>query len=123
MLNVALSSPTWAIECFIGRFGSALPPPRGSRLAHCLFRGNSSIGQRQHYLALGKPEPREAWQALGLEEMSECDEEPMSVWDVDSGGSDGHSTGTETDETVMSGDSDGDSDMIRGGGGSSESVL
>ena len=27
VLNVALSSPTWAIECFIGWFGSALPPP------------------------------------------------------------------------------------------------
>ena len=75
---------------------------------------------------------REAWQELGLEEMSECDEEPMSVWDVDSGGSDSHSTGTETDEKVMSGDSDSDSDCamlefylrrgsvligIRGGGG------
>ena len=53
---------------------------------------------------------REAWQELGLEEMSECDEGPMSVWDVDSGGSDSHNTGTETEEAVMSGDSDSDSD-------------
>ena len=42
--------------------------------------------------------------------MAECDEEPESVWYVDSGGSDSHSSGGETEETIMSGDSDSDSD-------------
>ena len=32
--------------------------------------------------------------------------EPVSVWDVDSGGSDSHSSNEETNESIMSGDSD-----------------
>ena len=53
---------------------------------------------------------REAWQELGLEDMLECDEEPESIWDVDSGGSGSRSSGGETDETIVSGDSGSDSD-------------
>ena len=53
---------------------------------------------------------REAWQESGLEEMSECDESGMSVWDVDIGGSDSHSSSDGTNETIMSGDSESDSD-------------
>ena len=53
---------------------------------------------------------REAWQELGPEEMSECDEEPVSVWDVESRGSDSHSSSEETNETIMSGDSESGSD-------------
>ena len=42
--------------------------------------------------------------------MSECDEEPVSVWDVDSGGSGSHCSSEETDESIMGGDSDSDGD-------------
>ena len=52
----------------------------------------------------------EAWQELGLEEMSERDESGMSAWDVDSGGSDSHSSSDGTNATVMSEHSDSDSD-------------
>ena len=53
---------------------------------------------------------QEAWQDLGREEMSECDESGMSAWDVDSGGSDSRSSSDGTNETIISGDSESDSD-------------
>ena len=52
----------------------------------------------------------EAWQELGLEEMSERDESGMAAWDMDGGGSDSHSSSDGTNETIMSEDSDSDSD-------------
>ena len=52
----------------------------------------------------------EAWQELGLEEMSERDETGMSAWDMDGGGSDSHSSSDGTNETSMSEDSGSDND-------------
>ena len=52
----------------------------------------------------------EAWQELGLEEMSERDESGMAAWDMDGRGSNSHSSSDGTNETIMSEDSDSDSD-------------
>ena len=52
---------------------------------------------------------QDVWQELGLEEMSECDEDPETMWD--SGGSRSSDSRSSTDERAyMCGDSDSESD-------------
>ena len=56
---------------------------------------------------------QDMWQELGLEEMSEYEEDPETVWDVDSAGSDSHSSDSHSsasEQAYMSGDGNSDSD-------------